>query len=415
MTTSARDPYEVLGLPAGTTGPDVRRAFRRLALQWHPDRNPGNSEALARFKELLEAYNKLTDGLKQREREGGWRSWLKVLRPGGEAEAAVAPPSKEVPPASDSFIEALIGSGRRAAARPGKTPSGIHRRPAAANPNGQAPASAPRPQPAMQPSPQLGGHTIGQPSPTTQTARGTNDPTPQLEGDPPPIVPVPFERAALGGMITGLTINLRWSLPGRPAVWCRHATRVAVPAAMDGERRVRIQVVAPPRAWLDSGTPVALDVLPEPVAGQLTREVTIVLQPQPHPAWRLEGRDVHGRMTINLAQAIYGDRVPYQTLHGQVAIRIPPNTQPGKRIRLKGYGVPGPNAPDDGQEKGDHYLQIDVALPEFVTQRDKKSFHTLAKNLKLLAAMNDPPPAPTAAPRGKKGTAAADSPEKSTN
>src|SRR5712692_4724703 len=71
-----KDYYAILAVPSTVSEDDVRRAYRRLALQWHPDRNPGNPTAEERFKEISEAYAVLIDATKRRQydevRRGGW-------------------------------------------------------------------------------------------------------------------------------------------------------------------------------------------------------------------------------------------------------------------------------------------------------------------------------------------------------
>ena len=65
MTTSKRDYYDVLGIPRDASAEDIKKAFRKLALEYHPDRNPGDAQAEERFKEAAEAYSVLADAEKR--------------------------------------------------------------------------------------------------------------------------------------------------------------------------------------------------------------------------------------------------------------------------------------------------------------------------------------------------------------
>ncbi|WP_439817638.1 DnaJ C-terminal domain-containing protein [Zavarzinia sp. CC-PAN008] len=86
----------------------------------------------------------------------------------------------------------------------------------------------------------------------------------------------------------------------------------------------------------------------------------VELRLAPHPAFRLEGDDVHSDLAISLAQAILGAKVPVPTLHGAVTLSIPANSNTGKTLRLRGRGWPRAG----GSDKGDHYVTLKVMLPD---------------------------------------------------
>jgi molecular chaperone DnaJ len=94
-----------------------------------------------------------------------------------------------------------------------------------------------------------------------------------------------------------------------------------------------------------------------------------------HPQFKRKGDDIYGEATINAVQAALGARAHVPTIHGDVSLRIPPGTQPGATLRLRGRGV----TTADGRA-GDHYVTLRVATPTNLSEEQKKLLREFAKS-----------------------------------
>ena len=97
-----------------------------------------------------------------------------------------------------------------------------------------------------------------------------------------------------------------------------------------------------------------------------------------HPQFKRKGDDIYGEATVNVVQAALGARVRVPTVNGEVALRIPPGTQPGTTLRLRGRGV---TSADGGV--GDHYVTIRVTTPENLTQEQQELLRRFATSAGL--------------------------------
>jgi curved DNA-binding protein len=104
-----------------------------------------------------------------------------------------------------------------------------------------------------------------------------------------------------------------------------------------------------------------------PDGGDVLLEVAIA----PHPRFELDGRDVVGRVSLAPWQAALGAKVPVETLGGTVTLNLPAGSQPGRRMRLKGRGLPG-------TPPGDHYVLLEVRVPPAQSEAQRKAYQDLA-------------------------------------
>jgi DnaJ-class molecular chaperone len=109
-------------------------------------------------------------------------------------------------------------------------------------------------------------------------------------------------------------------------------------------------------------------------SGDLLLEVHL----KPHPQFTRSGRDVYSEIAVDMAGAALGTTVEAKTIHGPVALRIPPGTQSGTRLRLRGRGVPGPNG-----VSGDHYVRVKVETPHDLTPEQKRLLAEYARLSKV--------------------------------
>jgi curved DNA-binding protein len=93
----------------------------------------------------------------------------------------------------------------------------------------------------------------------------------------------------------------------------------------------------------------------------------------PHPHFRLEGQDLYATLDVPAPIAVVGGKVRAQTLEGPVEVTIPPRTQAGRKLRLRGKGFPGPSG------RGDLYLEVRLTIPERLTPEEEALWKKLAE------------------------------------
>jgi molecular chaperone DnaJ len=350
----AKDFYQVLGVPDSATAEEIKKAYRRLAKQYHPDANPDNPQASERFKEISEAHAVLSDTDKRKQYDqmrrlgafdGGYRRPGAGARPGG-ASAGAGGASQG--PGAESFdfsdlggfglgdiFSSIFGRGQRredsgteaietvveipfrVAALGGKVP--VH---LPLNENcRQCGGSGAAPGAKISPCPECNGRgtiTFG------QGGFAVSRPCPRCRG--------------------------RGKVPSTPCPTCGGAGEVRA------EREVLITV--PPAT--ESGAKVRLRGQGQPSRpGDSPGDIVVTFQVQPDRFFHRDGLDVLCEVPINLAQAVFGTRLRVRTLDGKkVVLRVPAGTQPGRKFRIKGLGIA------KGERRGDQLVQVQVQIPE---------------------------------------------------
>jgi curved DNA-binding protein len=316
MAVAFKDYYESLGVPRDASAEDIRRAYRKLARQYHPDVNR-EAGAEDRFKEISEAYEVLRDDEKRQryDRLGqNWKAGQDVTGDAGFEEAFRRREGRGGPRVDfgesdfggvgsdfgggfgdfSDFFEGVFGSrGRRTG-----TGSGAGRR------NGFA-------------------------------MRG---------GDQEAELELTLEEAARGG-------KRRLSLgDGRDF-------EVEIPRGVrDGQR---IRLAGQGEVGIADGTP-----------GDLFLRVRL----KPHPRFRVDGRDLYSDLPVTPWEAALGDTIPVRTLDGTARVKVPAGSSSGRRLRLRNQGLPSA----DGSA-GDLYAVIQIHVPKRLTKREHKLFEQLAE------------------------------------
>jgi molecular chaperone DnaJ len=359
---AAKDFYQVLGVPDSASQDDIKKAYRRLAKQYHPDANPNNTGAAERFKEVSEAHATLSDPEKRKQYDQMRRlgAFDGMRRPSGAGAgrggggAGMGPDDLgaqgfefgDLGGLGDIF-SSIFGRGgagaRREDARGGaETLEAVVEVPfRVAMLGGKIPVTLP----ITDSCPACKG-TGGAPGATMSTCpecngRGTisfgqgsfavNRPCPMCRG--------------------------RGKVPSEKCPTCRGAGEVRT------ERKVVITV--PPAT--ETGERVLLRG-----QGQASRpggppgDIVITFQVQPDRFFRREGLDIVAEVPINLVQAALGTRIRVRTLDGKkVLLRIPPGTQPGRRFRIKGQGL------EKNGRRGDQLVGVLVTVPETLTSEQQ--------------------------------------------
>ncbi len=368
MPTATKDFYEVLGVSESADADEIKKAYRKLAKEYHPDANAGDPEAAERFKEIGEAYSVLSDPEKRKQydqmrKSGGFgfgREGSRGAR-GGPRGPRGADGGFE-----DSFsFEDLSGLGGL-----GDIFSSIFDR-------------------------GRGGRT--------RTRQRTG--APQSGKNVEYVVEIPFTTAVKGGKISidvpisedcatcsgtghrtcpecGGTGDVSFGQGGfavnRPCPACMGRGRIpeAPCPSCRGSGTVRqnrkIQVRVPP--GVETGSKVRLSGRGERGrAGGRPGDLIISFKVKPHRFFRREGLDVHCTVPINVAQATLGTKIRVRTVEGRkVQLKIPPGTQSGTRFRIRGQGVE-----KDGRV-GDQYVEVKVDVPEELDPEQEEAMKQFA-------------------------------------
>ncbi len=323
-----RDYYAVLGVPKTASEKEIRSAFRKLARQHHPDVNPGNDAAEARFKQINEANEVLSDRNKRAVYDAlgpRWKEYEQYQAAGGTATPA------EFAQATAEPARAESGPGQTARAGRGRT----------------------------QPTPEDLRDLFGQDSPysdffqsvfgDTHAAGATGR---QAKGaDAQVEVGVTLEEA-----FRGTTRHLQFVDPSG-------ATRTIEARVPPGVREGSSIRLRGQGGGGQHGGP----------AGDLYLKVSV----EAHPRFTRDGDDLRREEPVDLYTCVLGGEIYLETIKGtRLSVRIPAETQNGKVIRLKGQGMPHLKHPG---VTGDLYIVVKVVLPVHLSQEERDVFGRLAK------------------------------------
>lgn len=322
MSVKFKDYYEILGVPRASSSDDIKKTYRKLARKYHPDLNksPG---AEARFKEIGEAYEVLSDPEKRRRYDQLGRNWQagQDFRPppdfgGGPFEFHGAPggtrgfKGQDMGEFSD-FFEMLFGQ-------------------------------------------QFGGRASRG---TSQNMWGAGEEYSPQGQDHEAEITITLEEACHG---SAKNISLQTaSHDPRSRLHTQTRTyQVKIPAGITDGARIRL--AGQGGAATGGGT-----------AGDLYLTVRIA----PHPVFRVDGNNLEIDCLLAPWEAALGAKVAIPTLQGQAFITIPPGTESGQRLRLRGKGMPQKR----GLEPGDLVAIIRIVVPREMSARERALFEELAK------------------------------------
>ena len=350
---AGKDFYQVLGVADTATPAEIKKAYRRLAKQYHPDANPNNASAAERFKEISEAHGVLSDPEKRKHYDQMRR----------------------------------YGAFDRSASRAGASPRG---------------AGGPSPEAEGFDFGDLGGFGLGDIFSSIFSRGRQQEQGPEaLEA----LVEVPFRVAALGGKVpvtlpvseTCPTCTGSGAAPGakistcpecngrgtvtfgqgsfavsRPCPRCRGRGKVPSKECPTchgaGEVQVERKVLITVPPGTESGARIRLKG-----QGQASQpggppgDLVVVFQVQPDRFFERDGLDLICEVPINLAQAALGTRLRVRTLDGKkVVLKVPPGTQPGRKFRIKGMGL------ERNGRRGDQLVAVNVEIPEKLSAQQEE-------------------------------------------
>lgn len=291
-----RDPYDVLGVQKSASAADIKKAYRQLAKKYHPDRNRDDPKAKERFAEINTAYEIVGDEAKKAQFDRG------------EIGADGKPRGFEG-----------FGAGPGGFSRGGRSGGGPGAQHFEFN-FGDA----------------TGGRASGfDPSDIFADLFGgggnrRRGPTPTRGDDVVATATVPLETIAKGG-------SARVILPSGRTL------EVKIPAGVDDGKQIRLRGQGQPGA-----------------AGGEAGDALVTVRAAAHPYFKLDGRDLRLELPVSVYEASLGARVATPTLDGRVELAVPPGSNGGRVLRLRGRGLPA----TDGKAAGDLYVSLKIMLPD---------------------------------------------------
>ncbi len=349
---SKRDYYEVLGVPRGAGEDDLKKAYRRLAIQFHPDRNPGNKQAEEHFKELNEAYQVLSDPERRAQYDRYGHAAFQGAQGGGFSGFDFTQGFEEV--FSDIFGD-FFGTGRgrsRSRTRRGddlRYDLEIEFEEAARGAEKVVKFQRLANCDACDGSRARGGAGGVQ---TCPNCRGTGQVRTQ-QGF--------FSISTTCGQCRG-----EGSIIADPCPKCQGQGRIRKPQS--------ISVKIP--AGVDNGSRLKLRGEGEAgFAGGPQGDLYVIIHVREHPMFARQDNDVVIEVPVSFPQAALGAEIEVPTLEGKVKLKIPSATQSGKVFRLKGKGIVDLH----GYGRGDQLVKILIETPRRLSARQRELLEEFAK------------------------------------
>jgi len=347
-----KDYYEVLEIPRTSTQDDIKKAYRKLAMKYHPDKNAGNKEAEDRFKELTEAYQVLSDPAKRQQYDRfGHAGFEQGGMNGGNFDFSNFTDLNDI--VGDLFGD-FFGTFR----------SGRNRNP------GVTRGRDLQYQLTIDFMEAVSGikKTISfLKLDTCKACRGQGT----AKGEPPQTCP---ECHGTGQV----KVSHGFFMMSRPCPKCGgKGTIIPNPCkACHGTGQVRkekkIEVSIP--GGVDNGS--ILKLRGEGEAGKLggpPGDLFIEIRVKPHPVFKREGADIIVEEEISFADAVLGAVKTVPTLTGHAELKIPPGTESGKTFRMKGQGI----SRQGSYTAGDQYVHVRIRVPKKVNNKTKELLNRL--------------------------------------
>ena len=360
-----KDFYAVLGVSEKAAEPEIKKAYRSLAMKYHPDRN-ADADAADKFKEVNEAYQTLSDAKKRREYDM-LRKYGAFAGAGGPGSGGFDFSQYSRPEGGQTFqfdVGDLGGLGGLF--------DQIFRRGEAGAPKAEPAASTDIEMNIDVPfSTAVKGGTakinLGRDEPCmtcagTGAAPGTQPKTcPQCEGRGTVVVGL----GQFGVTRACPTCAGKGTVVEKPCPECKGA----------GVRRAKRPLKVRIPAGIKDGGVIRVKGEGNVGAGGLRGDLYITVNVKPDARFRRDGLDTYGKIELNLGEALMGVKKAVDTVQGKVNVKIPAGIEAGKKIRVKRKGI----RDERTGRVGDHYVEVKITTPKKMNKEQRKSFEEYAK------------------------------------
>ncbi len=352
---SKRDYYEILGVAKGASTEEIKKSYRKVAMQFHPDRNPGDKGAEEKFKEAAEAYEILSDGDKRSQYDRYGHAGVSGNGRGGQGQNMEDIFSQFGDIFGDDVFGSFFGGSGRRGGGGQRAPRGIRgsnlriklkltyeeiakgvtknikvkKYVGCATCNG----SGAKDKNSVQTCGACGGS--GQVRKVTNTFLGqmqTVTTCPTCNGE-------------------GTTVTHKCgTCKGEGRVYGEETVNIDIPAGV--QEGMQLNITGKGNAGERGGSP---------------GDLIILVEEEAHKDLQREGLNAVYELHISFPDAVFGTNLEVPTIDGRAKIKIPPGTQSGKIFRLKGKGFPAVNS----YEKGDQLVHVNVWTPQHVSSEEK--------------------------------------------
>ncbi len=351
-----KDYYAILGVSREATAEEIKKAYRRLAVQYHPDKNPGNKEAEEKFKEAAEAYEVLSNPEKRRIYDQYGHAGLKGGFSGGFTDFDLSDALRTFMEGFGDFGD-LFGFGRRRGQRGPEQGSDLQVRISVTLEEVARGAEKKIRVKRLIPCDACDGTGVaeGYGASTCPTCHGTGEVrqvTRSIFGQFVNIAPCP-------------NCHGEGKIISNPCPKCHGEGRIR------GESTITINI--PPGVATGNYLTLRGEGNYGPRKGP-PGDLIVVIEEKEHPYFERHGEDVLYDLHVGYSQLVLGAEVEVLTLNGKVKFKIPAGTQSGKVFRLRGKGIPRLN----GYGRGDQLVRVQLYTPEKISGEEKKLLEKLA-------------------------------------
>ncbi len=338
-----KDYYQILGVDRNATEEEIKRAYRRLAMKYHPDRCSGDKEAEEKFKEINEAYEVLSDP----EKRARYDSFGYTRRPEG-FEGGFGVDFHDL---FDDIFSEFFGTSRRPRSQPGEdlhyniklefeeAVFGTEKKITIPKKTVCPICHGRRARPGT--SPAVCRSCGGKGQVTFQQGFFRISRTCSACGGEGSVITTPCDRCR-----------------GRGEVEMERTITVKIPAGVDTGTRIRVEGEGEPG-----------------IRGGPPGDLYLYIEVKPHPLFKREGTDLICEVPISFPQAALGCEIDVPTLEGKVKLKIPAGTQTGQSFRFRGKGVPVPGK----RKRGDLHVVVRIETPTKLTKRQRELLEEFAR------------------------------------